>query len=61
MTYVATNVREGLLPSSWYVKHVLEGAKAAGFPDFYVEKLENVEAQLESDFEREKRELSIYN
>lgn len=60
ITYVATAIDKSKTPYSWYVRHVLEGAKAAGFPDYYIAKLENVISQKDRDTEREEGELSIY-
>ncbi len=59
-TYIATNIDGNLMPYSWYVRHVLEGAKAAGFPDDYIDKIKNVRSQRDDDSKREKKELSIY-
>jgi hypothetical protein len=36
LTYVATRIDAGLKPFTWYVRHVLEGAKAADLPEDYV-------------------------
>ncbi len=60
MTYIATMTEESLLPYSWYLRHVLEGAKAANFPAFYIEKLEKITSMTDPDPKREKKELSIY-
>jgi len=60
LTYVATKIDAGLLPFSWYVRHVLEGARAAGLPEAYVERLEGIAAQRDGDVEREAEELRVY-
>ena len=60
ITYIATNIEESLLPYSWYVRHVLEGAKAADFPDAYLNRIENVASQIDTNSKREQQELSIY-
>ncbi len=61
LTYVATKIDARLKPFSWYVTHVLEGAKAAGLPQGYVSGLEAVASQRDSDEAREARELGVYS
>jgi hypothetical protein len=61
LTYVATRIDADLKPFSWYVRHVLEGARAAGLPEDYVSALEAVATQRDLDAEREARELGVYS
>ena len=60
VTYIASEIDEDLVPYSWYVRHVIEGAKTANFPEFYIEKLENITSKSDFDRDREERELAIY-
>ncbi|MEJ8569822.1 gamma-glutamylcyclotransferase family protein [Elongatibacter sediminis] len=60
-TYVATAVDPRRRPFSWYLRHVLEGARAAGFPATYIDALTAIESVRDPDAEREARELSIYH
>ena len=60
VTYIASEIDEGLVPYSWYVRHVIEGAKTANFPDCYIEKLENITSKYDFDRNREECELAIY-
>jgi len=59
-TYVATNIDPDLKPFSWYMRHVLEGAKALKLPGAHIKRLAAVEVIVDPDTDREKRELSIY-
>lgn len=61
VTYYATNVDSNLKPNTWYIRHIVEGAKKAGLPDPYIRTLESVEAVKDPDGEREKKELAIYS
>lgn len=60
VTYVATNIDASLLPFSWYLRHVIEGAREGSLPDQYQEKLSGYLSIEDPDSEREKLELSIY-
>lgn len=59
-TYFATAIDESLKPYSWYLEHVLIGAKEAGVPAEYLRRLNNIETIADPDPVRAERELSIY-
>lgn len=59
-TYYATDIDPSLKPYKWYVTHVLTGARDAGFPKGYLNKLERVKTVQDYDRKREEKELSIY-
>ena len=45
-------IRDSLIPYDWYKELVLVGARAHGFPANYVQRIEMVAAQPDSDSER---------
>ena len=61
-TYCADSkhIQATLRPYTWYVKHVLAGAEEAKLPKWYIDDLKKVEAVVDPDPDREKRELAIY-
>lgn len=60
-TYVATHIDENLKPYSWYVNHVLIGAREASLPSNYIDaKIASVETVEDSDKERDTRERAIH-
>ncbi|WDF99860.1 gamma-glutamylcyclotransferase [Pectobacterium carotovorum subsp. carotovorum] len=64
ITYVASNsgIDTTLKPYSWYMNHVLIGAKEASLPVEYIEnKISSVEAIEDPDRERDTSERAIYN
>lgn len=60
-TYRALDINPDLLPYTWYLRHVLEGARAAGLPRSYIEGIENVEAVEDPDLSRTALELAIHS
>ena len=62
VTYYAnpTKTNPRLKPFTWYVKHVLTGAKEACLPEDYIKQIEAIEAKVDCCKEREARELEIY-
>jgi gamma-glutamylcyclotransferase len=60
VTYFATNIRSSLKPFSWYLNHVLTGAREARLPSVYVKSLEETKATEDPDRERWAREIAIY-
>lgn len=60
LTYLATDKRRGLKPYTWYLRHVLEGAKEVGLPADYIVDIERVAGQSDPMPERDADELSIY-
>ena len=59
-TYCAIKIRIDLKPFSWNKQHVIYGAKEAHLPDDYLNYIINYPEIIDSNQEREKRELSIY-
>lgn len=60
LTYLATRKDATLAPFTWYMQHVLNGARQCGLPLAYVADIERVAAVRDLDAAREARELSIY-
>ena len=61
LTYVALTRKENLLPYTWYIKHIIEGAIEIGLPSEYIQELRSTRAMLDQDIERQRLELSVYN
>ena len=60
LTYRATRKDATLKPFTWYMQHVLNGARQCGLPQAYVASIESVAAIRDLDVGREARELCIY-
>ena len=60
VTYYATKTDSSLKPYTWYIKHILVGAKEAGLPPDYIKSIEGIEADEDPCKKREARELKIY-
>jgi len=60
-TYYATAINEKLKPFSWYVDHVLKGAKEAELPEEYLIKIRNTQSLEDHNTRRQQKELSIYS
>jgi len=61
-TYVATNIDVSLKPYSWYVNHVLVGAREGSLPsDYIAAKIVSVETVEDSDKERDAKQRAIHN
>lgn len=60
ITYIATKKNKLLKPYSWYVEHVLVGARECALPATYISAIERVPAARDPDAQREARELGIY-
>jgi gamma-glutamylcyclotransferase len=58
--YVAMITDPSLRPFSWYLRHVIEGAREAGMPDGYLQALLQIETEEDPDRTRNARELAIY-
>lgn len=61
MTYYATKKDCTLKPYTWYIKHILIGAKEAYLPPDYIESIEEIEADEDPCKKRETKELGIYS
>lgn len=61
ITYFATNIDKTLKPYSWYMRHVLTGAKETSLPTEYIEnKINSIESIEDRDKDRNAKELAIY-
>jgi gamma-glutamylcyclotransferase len=58
--YFATRVEKGLNPFGWYLEHVLYGAREAGLPQDYLDRLASIPTDQDPNEERHARQLSIY-
>jgi len=59
-TYYATNTDSSLQPYSWYLYHVIYGAKETGVPITYLSAIEATKSNEDPDKERDARERAIY-
>lgn len=59
--YFASNINSALRPFSWYVHHVLWGARAAGLPASYIKEIERVQTIEDEDRQRDVLERSLYD
>jgi hypothetical protein len=60
-TYCATSTDPSLLPHSWYLNHVIVGAKETGVPADYLEAIAATRSQEDPDRKRDARERAIYD
>ncbi len=61
-TYIATKIDDNLKPYSWYVKHVLFGARDALLPELYIqEKIATIEAIEDRNKVRDAEQRAIHN
>ncbi|WP_040554561.1 gamma-glutamylcyclotransferase family protein [Rheinheimera sp. A13L] len=61
VTYYATNTDSSLLPYSWYLYHVIYGAKETGVPADYLDTLSATKSKEDPDTERDAKERAIYS
>lgn len=61
VTYYATETDPSLLPYSWYLHHVMYGAKETGVPASYLEAISSIQSREDPDKERDTRERAIYS
>jgi len=61
LTYFATAIDPTIKPYGWYKRHVLEGARKAKLPKFYIEAIQAIESNADPDTHREASELAIYD
>lgn len=59
-TYYATNTNPSLKPYSWYLFHVVCGAREIGVPADYLRAIESIESIEDKDKNRDARERAIY-
>lgn len=61
VTYYATKIDKSLNPYSWYLNHVLVGAKESELPTEYIEKIRATESTQDADKDRDARERAIHS
>ena len=61
VTYYATKIDKSLKPYSWYLNHVLVGAKESELPIDYIEKIQEMESTQDKDTNRDGRERAIHS
>jgi gamma-glutamylcyclotransferase len=61
VAYYATNTDSSLQPYSWYLYHVIYGAKETGVPADYLDTLSATDSKKDQDTERDARERAIYS
>ena len=61
ITYFATSINEDLKPYSWYVNHVLVGAKETSLPNDYIQrKITAAQSIEDNDKERDAKQRAIH-
>ncbi|MDI9246295.1 gamma-glutamylcyclotransferase family protein [Marinobacter sp. CHS3-4] len=60
VTYYATITDPSLLPYSWYLHHVIQGAKETGVPAGYLDALSATKSKEDPNQERDARERAIH-
>ncbi|MEH6652444.1 MAG: gamma-glutamylcyclotransferase family protein [Motiliproteus sp.] len=61
VTYYATNIDPSLKPYSWYLFHVVYGAKETGVAASYLSTIESTKSIEDPDRNRDARERAIYS
>lgn len=59
-TYYATDIDETFLPYTWYLAHVVNGAKEHGLPEDYVKKIKQIKAIEDTNQQRHEKESAIH-
>ena len=59
-TYYATSIDESMRPFSWYLNHVLVGAREGGVPAGYLARIARTESLEDPDMARDQRERAIH-
>lgn len=60
VTYYATDTDSSLKPYSWYLYHVVYGAKETGVPAAYLKAIESTQSIEDLDKSRDAKERAIY-
>ncbi len=60
-TYCATKIDPSLKPYSWYLNHVVVGAKEIGVPEEYLHKIQTLESCEDADLKRDAEQRAIYS
>jgi gamma-glutamylcyclotransferase len=58
--YYATDINSALRPFSWYVHHILNGARTVKLPERYVQQIDSVQTIEDDDRQRDTLERSLY-
>lgn len=61
VTYYATNTDPTLLPYSWYLHHVIYGAKETGVPTAYLDVIKATRCEEDPDKVRDAKERAVYD
>jgi len=62
ISYFATNISKDLKPYSWYVNHVLVGAKETSLPKDYIKrKITAAESTEDNDKERDAKQRAVHS
>jgi len=59
-TYFATRIDPQLRPYSWYLRHVIRGAKEHELPGHYIASIASIATIDDPNLERHRTELAIY-
>jgi len=60
-TYYATQINQSLQPYSWYLNHVIIGAKETNVPDQYLIKIQSIECIEDMDKNRDAEQQAIHS
>jgi hypothetical protein len=60
LTYCATAIDESLKPYSWYLNHVIIGARETGLPDHYLARIEGIVSVEDTDLRRDAMERAVH-
>ncbi len=60
LTYYATRIDSRLQPYTWYVNHVLIGARESALPAHYISELEKIRGIEDADRERDRLQRAIH-
>ncbi|MEL4363407.1 gamma-glutamylcyclotransferase family protein [Shewanella algae] len=60
VTYVATNIDSKLNPYSWYLNHVLIGAREIGVSELYLDSIQSIKTIEDPNKERDSEQRKMY-
>ena len=60
LTYCATAIDDSLNPYSWYLNHVIVGARETGLPDHYLRRIEKTVSVEDPDAQRDAMERAVH-
>jgi len=61
ITYYATKIDGTLKPYSWYLNHVIVGARESQLPGDYIEKIQSIESITDPDIDRDAVQREIHS